>query len=363
MPVLTLYFSASCLYFLGEGGSWIVMVVRKDSLQHDCTLTKEWVEWIAENLALSVPEDEIVRAMAREGIHEKDAEVALQTVRFLSPVSEPTSARKMRWILDSLSRLDRPDSDEVEAQDGVSVAEFYRNYYFRNQPVILDWKEHESLSGTLSWTELSKTLGNKTVEIQAGRSHDPQYERNSHDHKQEILFEDFLKEVVHGGGDNETYLTANNGKRNGDAFSSILGSREWIPGILDPDDVEGKAFLWIGPGGTVTQLHHDLTNNLLLQVTGSKLVYLFPPSHFSFIYNDYHCYSDFDCESPDFEKFPLARRIPIRKCVLEEGNALFLPVGWWHQVRSLSPSISITAVNFQYPNDFGREYETYHEIS
>lgn len=39
--------------------------------------------------------------------------------------------------------------------------------------------------------------------------------------------------------------------------------------------------------------------------------------------------------------------------VVEAGEALFLPAGWWHQVDALSPSISVTVLEFAWPNDYG----------
>jgi ribosomal protein L16 Arg81 hydroxylase len=34
------------------------------------------------------------------------------------------------------------------------------------------------------------------------------------------------------------------------------------------------------------------------------------------------------------------------------GDALFIPVGWWHHVRSLETSISVSSTNFAFPNDY-----------
>ena len=33
------------------------------------------------------------------------------------------------------------------------------------------------------------------------------------------------------------------------------------------------------------------------------------------------------------------------------GEALFLPVGWWHHVRALDLSISLACNHFRWPND------------
>ena len=42
------------------------------------------------------------------------------------------------------------------------------------------------------------------------------------------------------------------------------------------------------------------------------------------------------------EKFPLWRDAEYVDCVLEEGECLYIPVGWWHYVRSLSVSFSVS---------------------
>ena len=42
---------------------------------------------------------------------------------------------------------------------------------------------------------------------------------------------------------------------------------------------------------------------------------------------------------------------------LEAGDVLFIPLGWWHEVRGLTPSISLSATNFRARNDFYQTYE------
>ena len=49
--------------------------------------------------------------------------------------------------------------------------------------------------------------------------------------------------------------------------------------------------LWLGPAGTITHLHHDLTNNLMIQVVGRKVVKLISPLDTPKVYNHHHVYS------------------------------------------------------------------------
>lgn len=106
----------------------------------------------------------------------------------------------------------------------------------------------------------------------------------------------------------------------------------------------GPPRFWMGPAGTVTPLHADYDDNLFAQVWGSKRIFLAPPHHDEFLYpreaNALLFGSPFDPEAPDFARFPLARQAALVECVVRPGDMLYVPAGWFHQVRSLSFSLS-----------------------
>jgi hypothetical protein len=106
----------------------------------------------------------------------------------------------------------------------------------------------------------------------------------------------------------------------------------------------GPPRFWLGPAGTVTPLHADYDDNLFVQIWGSKRIFLAPPHHDEFLYtreaNALLFGSPFDPERPDFEKFPLARQVAMTECIVHPGDMLYVPAGWYHQVRSLTFSLS-----------------------
>ncbi|XYJ09995.1 cupin-like domain-containing protein [Telluria sp. B2] len=106
----------------------------------------------------------------------------------------------------------------------------------------------------------------------------------------------------------------------------------------------GPPRFWLGPAGTVTPLHCDYDDNLFAQVWGSKRIFLAPPHHDAFLYtreaNALLFGSPFDPEAPDYERFPLARQAALIECIVEPGDMLYVPAGWYHQVRALSFSLS-----------------------
>jgi ribosomal protein L16 Arg81 hydroxylase len=52
----------------------------------------------------------------------------------------------------------------------------------------------------------------------------------------------------------------------------------------------------------------------------------------------------------------------VLECVLEPGEILFLPVGWWHYVEALDISVTLASTNFHWQNDFYTNYPADHDF-
>jgi hypothetical protein len=109
-------------------------------------------------------------------------------------------------------------------------------------------------------------------------------------------------------------------------------------------DKMGPPRFWLGPERTMTPLHCDYDDNIFAQIWGSKRIFLAPPHHDQFLYpsqaNAILFGSPVDPEAPDFERFPLARQAALVDCIIEPGELLYVPAGWYHQVRALAFSLS-----------------------
>jgi hypothetical protein len=111
--------------------------------------------------------------------------------------------------------------------------------------------------------------------------------------------------------------------------------------------------------GDFTPLNQAITNSLRVQVTGTSQIALVAPTETPRLYNRHDALSDIpDLMSPDLdlETYPLARGLNVQTLILEPGDALFIPVGWWHQVRALKTGISMICTQFIWPNDAGEAY-------
>jgi hypothetical protein len=231
---------------------------------------------------------------------------------------------------------------------GLSSEDFLDLFYAPGRPVVIegempDWP-------ALGWTPeaLREKVGAAPVEYQGGREGSPFFELFKDDHKCRLPFDQYL-DLIASGSANDSYLTAYNSA----ATAAALAPLERDLGHLGKYLAPGPGMMWIGPAGTFTPLHHDLTNNLLAQIVGRKRVILLPPSETRHLANHRHVFSDVHDVTDEacLAKYPSAREARRFEVDLKAGDLLFIPVGWWHQVRSLEFSVMLTYTNFLWPND------------
>jgi lysine-specific demethylase 8 len=100
--------------------------------------------------------------------------------------------------------------------------------------------------------------------------------------------------------------------------------------------------LWVG-SKTRSGLHYDNADNLFAQIHGRKRALLISPKDSRFLYpfSDSPSKSQVDLDSPDLNRHPRCARAEVWSCDLCPGDALFMPRGWWHHIRSEEVSMSI----------------------
>ena len=135
-----------------------------------------------------------------------------------------------------------------------------------------------------------------------------------------------------------------------------------IPEYLDKSSLQ-NGFLWLGPSGTITPFHHDLTNNFMAQVFGRKRVLLAPSWDMPLMRNLSHVYCELDGRAMLVDPRPGLFEPQIFECVLRPGEILFLPVGTLHFVEALDISATIAFTNFAFDdNDYTSFYKTYQGV-
>lgn len=225
-----------------------------------------------------------------------------------------------------------------------------------------DWPARR---GERAWSRLpylmARTMGGRRlVPVEVGRSY------TDEGWGQKIVtFKEFLDEFLLKTSENNTGYLAQH-----DLFSQIPALRNDIyipdycytsppPPLKKPPGKEVACLeepllnAWFGPAGTVSPLHTDPYHNILCQVVGKKYVRLYSPGESARLYPrgneadgiDMSNTSNVDVEGDDNERdenFPLFRQAAYVETILGEGECLYIPLGWWHYVRSLTVSFSVS---------------------
>jgi histone arginine demethylase JMJD6 len=124
-----------------------------------------------------------------------------------------------------------------------------------------------------------------------------------------------------------------------------------------------------GKGARFPVLHYDglHTHAFLMQIQGVKEYIGFAPDQTPYMYGragpEQANISEInDMENWDINRFALFGKAKGVRFTLHPGETLFMPAGWWHTARILSPSItiSINGVNAANWSDFQKDFSRYY---
>lgn len=95
---------------------------------------------------------------------------------------------------------------------------------------------------------------------------------------------------------------------------------------------------WFSSGGTKSVIHNDDVDNINCLYRGTKqLTFVDYNKYKKFVRIDHPegGYSSIDVDRVDYVKFPELRNVEeYIEAIMEEGDCLFIPYHWYHQVNS-----------------------------
>ncbi|KAI9079378.1 hypothetical protein K1719_038677 [Acacia pycnantha] len=230
----------------------------------------------------------------------------------------------------------------VMKKSALSLERFLKDYYLSRSPIIIsDCMDHWPAKA--KWNNkdyLKRVAGDRTIPVEVGKNY------LCAEWKQELItFSEFLQRIESPGCSSwgPTYLAQH------PLFDQIPELRKdiCIPDYCFTEGGELRSVnAWFGPAGTVTPLHHDPHHNILAQVVGKKYIRLYSASFCEELYPYTETMlsnsSQVDLDDIDEMKFPKVQDLEFVDCILEEGEMLYIPPRWWHYVRSLTTSLSVS---------------------
>lgn len=104
-------------------------------------------------------------------------------------------------------------------------------------------------------------------------------------------------------------------------------------------------FMFFGAKGIKVRIHQDMdmSNVVLTQFYGRKKVVLVAPEYSHLLYKlPFNTHSLVDLDNPDYEKYPGLHHIETYECILEPGDSVFMPSGYWHYITYLDGGFSVS---------------------
>ncbi|MBJ6367539.1 cupin-like domain-containing protein [Snuella sedimenti] len=111
--------------------------------------------------------------------------------------------------------------------------------------------------------------------------------------------------------------------------------------------MKGLPMLFFGGRDSHTFMHYDidLANIFHFHFEGTKQCILFDQNQNDYLYKIPHSLitrEDIDFNNPDFEKWPLLKNARGYKTELKHGEVLYMPEGYWHYMRYITPGFSMS---------------------
>lgn len=308
-------------------------------------LADEWRRWIAEALHGGAEPRTVVDELVASGAPRSLAMLEVDTIA--TAISSLSGRlRRAELALDLTSSLKR--LHELETRTLCDRATFVRHYLSTHTPVA--FSDVDTLLGVAdTWTPryLLERAGDCTVRVSANRDADPRHYVHPEREFSEMRLADLVERIEHigragrsgtAGSSNDLYMVSRNRALEG-PMGVILDDIVAVPEFLRQDSWRRAVSLWLGPAGTHTPLHHDTSHILFCQIYGTKHLRLVQASEPGLLFGSNHAtfYTDVD---------PVETGARIHDITVTPGMGVYIPLGWWHQVDALEPSISLSFTGF-----------------
>lgn len=228
---------------------------------------------------------------------------------------------------------------DIPREQAISKKDFLERYFKPQKPVVIE-------NFTEQWPAYSKWSLDYIKDV-AGKKMVPLYDNRPVDHKDEF---------------NEPHATMKMAdyidllKKEPTKYRIFLWNiLKEIPELQNdfsyPDFglrlMKKLPMLFFGGKQSYTFMHYDidLANIFHFHFEGKKEGILFDQKQSKYLYKIPYSLitrEDIDFANPDYKKWPALKKATGWKCNLNHGDVLYIPEGYWHYMRYLTPGFSLS---------------------
>lgn len=230
----------------------------------------------------------------------------------------------------------------IDSVATISGEDFKRKYYDTKTPVVItDLAKAWPAYSKWNWDYFIDVVGESEVGVYNNVKSDSYTPINTADAY--MKFGDYLRKVKAGPLDLRIFL-----------FNIFQHAPGIIKDFTWPDElmdgfIKKYPMLFVGGKGSITHIHFDIDMSHILhtQFAGRKRVLLFPHEEQYHLYRkpwevlsmanfaNYH-------ESFDYDSFPAVKNAKGYEVILEHGQTLFMPAGYFHHMEYLEAGFAMS---------------------
>ncbi|MEZ4320903.1 MAG: cupin-like domain-containing protein [Myxococcota bacterium] len=310
---------------------------------HTSELPDEWLVWLAGSLLEDTPIDRITAVLVERGLTAERATTEIASLQASPSYRASRAALRPRVLAQRLRQAHLRLGDRaILRRPGLSAEAFLSEHIAAQVPVVLPDLTHDWPAARWTWSGLAHEHGHLRLQACSGRTSVDTPDDRWRELSVELSFAELIERITTPGVGNDLYVVANNLAMEG----PLIGLRDDfrpVPGILAANRLDQTA-AWIGGAGAHTPLHHDTSDILLCPFLGAKRVWLVPPEEIEVTLEA----DRFWGPSVDLDDSDLA----VRETVVQPGEMLLIPSGWWHQVTALEASLTVTFAGMRHLNGY-----------
>ena len=231
---------------------------------------------------------------------------------------------------------------EVNTVETISSGDFKKNYYDQKKPLIIknlakQWPAYKKWN----WDYFTEVVGDKEVGVYNNIKSDAYTPINTADDY--MKFGEYLQQVKNGPLELRIFL-----------FNIFQHAPQLVKDFTWPEHlmkgfVKNYPMLFVGGEGSVTHMHLDIDMSHIMhtQFMGKKRVLLFPFEEQYKLYRkpwevlsmaNFAGYS----QQFDYENFPAVKLAKGYEVILDHGDTLFMPAGYWHHMEYIDSGFAMS---------------------
>jgi hypothetical protein len=240
----------------------------------------------------------------------------------------------------------------IDVVNNISPEDFKQKYYKTDTPLIIkDLAKQWPAYDKWDWQFFKELVGTKEVPLYHNEKSDGYTAVNKADDYK--TFAEYVDMISKGPAGWRIFLF-----NIFDHAPSITKDFTW-PEHLMTGFVKKYPMLFTGGASSITHMHFDIDMSHILhtQFIGRKRVLLFPHHQKELLYRKpYEVLSEADFSNYyndksklDLKKFPAVQKAKGYEVILEHGDTLFMPAGYWHHMEYLDSGFAMSLRAMQKP--------------